>query len=71
MGVWQILGPVVANGTIGAEGWGTGSERTRCRGAAGQCGDGEADGATTDGAGLSSMSLAALPVILLGAHDEL
>jgi hypothetical protein len=67
MGVWQILGPVIANDTIGAKGWGL---VLSARGV----------GALLAGVAmvkltvrrpmvpaLSSMALAALPLVLLGA----
>ncbi|WP_107091572.1 MFS transporter [Streptomyces sp. MMG1533] len=67
MGVWQILGPVIANGTIGAEGWGL---VLSARGVGALLASVVMVKLTVRrpmAPALSSMSLAAVPLILLGA----
>jgi predicted MFS family arabinose efflux permease len=67
MGVWQILGPVIANDTIGAEAWGV---------VLSACGVGALSASAVMvkltvrrpmQPALASMALAAVPLILLGA----
>ncbi|WP_371652029.1 MFS transporter [Streptomyces mirabilis] len=67
MGVWQILGPVIANDTIGADGWGL---VLSTRGVGALLASVVMVKLTVRRPmvpALSSMSLAALPLILLGA----
>jgi len=67
MGVWQILGPVIANDTIGAEGWGVVQS---ARGVGALLASVVMVKLTLRrpmGPALASMSLAAVPLILLGA----
>ncbi|WTP19616.1 MFS transporter [Streptomyces sp. NBC_00203] len=67
MGVWQILGPVIANDTIGAEGWGV---VLSARGVGALLASVVMVKLTVRrpmGPALASMSLAAVPLILLGA----
>lgn len=66
MGVWQILGPVIANHTIGAEGWGV---VLSARGVGALLASVVMVKLTVRrpmGPALASMSLAAVPLILLG-----
>ncbi|SDM78989.1 MFS transporter [Actinacidiphila guanduensis] len=70
LGVWQILGPVVANGTIGARGWGL---VLSARGAGALLASVVMVKLTVRrpmGPALASMSLAAVPLILLGAGAD-
>jgi MFS family permease len=67
MGVWQILGPVIANDTIGAEGWGL---VLSARGVGALLASVVMMKLTVRrpmGPALSSMTLGAVPLILLGA----
>lgn len=67
MGVWQILGPVIANDTIGSEGWGVVQS---ARGVGALLASVVMVKLTVRrpmGAAMASMSLAAVPLILLGA----
>ncbi len=67
MGVWQILGPVIAKGTIGAAGWGV---VLSARGVGALLASAVMVKLTVRrpmGPALASMSLAAVPLILLGA----
>ncbi|MFF4350340.1 MFS transporter [Streptomyces sp. NPDC001530] len=67
MGVWQILGPVMANGTIGAEGWGL---VLSARGVGALLASVVMVKLTVRRPmvpALSSMTMAAIPLILLGA----
>ncbi|MER5184556.1 MFS transporter [Streptomyces sp. NPDC002896] len=67
MGVWQILGPVIANDTIGAEGWGL---VLSARGVGALLASVVMVKLTVRrpmAPALSSMALAAVPLILLGA----
>jgi MFS family permease len=67
MGVWQILGPVIAHGTIGADGWGL---VLSARGVGALLASVVMVKLTVRrpmAPALASMSLAAVPLILLGA----
>ncbi|WP_165553165.1 MFS transporter [Kribbella speibonae] len=67
MGVWQILGPVIANDTIGAEGWGLVQSARGIGALLASVVMVKLTVRRPMGPALASMSLAAVPLILLGA----